>query len=309
VRATLLEDGGTGAATPGQFFRSPGYLAAEGVTHTLEIDTDPLVRAPLIVRSIPGGDRRDAISPYGYPGAATGPQPPPDSSDVDWSGTGLVTVFVRDRIGALSFAGGTARSRVWLADPRRESGVRKRMREQIRANERRGWSVGVETGPDSDPSDRAAFRTAYEQTMRRAGAAERYFFAPEYFDAVLTESSAWLLLAGRAGAAPEAAAIAVTSDGHLHYFLGGTAEGALADSPMKNLFAAMIALAGELGLVLNLGGGVAPGDSLDSFKSRFANDSAEFRTHEIVCDAAAYAELTRGRDAPEGFFPAYRAAQ
>jgi hypothetical protein len=307
VRATLLEDGGAGAATPGQFFRSPGFLAAEGVTHTLEIDTDPPLRVPLIVREISGGDRTDATSPYGYPGAATGPDDPPDPSEVDWSDAGLVSVFIRDRIGAPSLAGGTARSRVWLADPRRESGVRKRMREQIRANERRGWSVGVETGPDSDPADRAAFRAAYEQTMRRTGAAERYFFAPSYFDAVLAEPSAWLLLAGRAGGTPEAGAIAVTSDGHLHYFLGGTAEGGLGDSPMKNLFAAMIALAGELGLVLNLGGGVAPGDSLDSFKRRFANDSAEFRTHEIVCDAAVYAELSPGR-APEGFFPAYRAS-
>jgi len=309
VRAKLSEDAGASAATPGQFFRSPGFLAAEGVTHTLEIDTNPPLRAPLIVREIPGGGGRDATSPYGYPGAAGGPEEPPEASEVDWSGTGLVTAFIRDRIGAPSLAGGPARSSVSLADPRRESGVRKRMREQIRANERRGWSVGVETGPDSDPADRAAFRAAYEQTMHRTGASERYLFTAEYFDTVLAEPSAWLLLAGRSGAAPEAGAIAVTSDGHLHYFLGGTAEGALADSPMKNLFAAMIALAGELGLILNLGGGVVPGDSLDQFKRRFANDSAEFRTHEIVCDAAAYARLSPGDPAPEGFFPAYRAGR
>ena len=87
-----------------------------------------------------------------------------------------------------------------------------------------------------------------------------------------------------------------------------TAEEALEDSPMKNLFAAMISLAGELGLSLNLGGGVTPGDSLDKFKSGFGNDTAVFRTHEVICDPVAYEELSsRAGEAPEGFFPAYRA--
>jgi hypothetical protein len=75
---------------------------------------------------------------------------------------------------------------------------------------------------------------------------------------------------------------------------------------MKNLFAAMISLAGELGHSLSLGGGVEPGDSLDRFKSGFANDSAPFHTHEVVCDPDAYEQLSGGRD-PGGFFPAYRA--
>ena len=305
--ATLTEDGGAAAADPGHFFRSPGFLAAEGVTHTLRVDAEPPLLAPLVVREIEGGGA-DAISPYGYPGASAGPQPPPDPGAVDWSQTGLVSAFVRDRIGGPPcFAAGTARSRVWLADPRAESGVRKRMREQIRANERRGWSVGVEPGPDAEGGDRAAFAAAYTETMRRTDAAERYLFGDEYFERLLAEPSAWLLLAGRSGEGASAGAIAVTSDGYLHYFLGGTADAALEDSPMKNLFAAMIALAGELGLVLNLGGGVAPGDSLDSFKRRFANGGADFVTHEIVCDPSAYERLSAGREPPAGFFPAYRA--
>ncbi|MGH2922966.1 MAG: GNAT family N-acetyltransferase [Solirubrobacterales bacterium] len=305
--ATLIADGGAAAADPGHFFRSPGFLAAEGVTHTLRVEAGPPLLAPVIAREIEAGGT-DAISPYGYPGSTAGPQPPLDPAAVDWSRTGLVSAFVRDRIGGEPcFAGGTARSSVSLADPRAESGVRKRMREQIRANERRGWSVGVEPGPGAEAGDRAAFASAYEQTMRRTDAAERYLFGGDYFERVLSEPSAWLLLAGRSGEPASAGAIAVTSDGHLHYFLGGTAEEALADSPMKNLFAAMIALAGELGLVLNLGGGVAPGDSLDSFKRRFANDEAEFRTHEIVCDRDAYERLSADRRPPAGFFPAYRA--
>jgi hypothetical protein len=115
------------------------------------------------------------------------------------------------------------------------------------------------------------------------------------------------LVAARQGT-PLAGAIAVASDGYLHYYLGGTADEALPDSPMKNLFAAMISLGGDLGNPVNLGGGITPGDSLDEFKRGFANDAAPFRTHQVICDRAAYEQLVAASTpAPEGFFPAYRA--
>jgi hypothetical protein len=308
LEATLSEDGGAAAAEAGQFFRSPPFLEAEGVTHTLAVEGAGLA-LPVIVRPIEGSDRVDAISPYGYPGASVAPcAAEADPAAIDWSGTGLVSLFVRDRVGEpAAFAGGTLRSQLHIADPRAESGIRKRLREQIRRNERRGWTVAAEPGADCDPGDRAAFERAYTETMTRTRAAGRYFFDGAYFERVLAADPAWLLLAGREGEAASAGAIAVTSDHVLHYFLGGTADSALADSPMKNLFAAMIALAGELGVPLNLGGGLSPGDSLDSFKAGFANDSWPFRTHEIVCDADAYRELS-GAGGGEGSFPPYRAA-
>jgi hypothetical protein len=310
LTASLTADGGTGASDPGDFFRSPEFLEAEGATHTLAVQGGPEpLRLPVIVREIEGTDRLDAISPYGYPGAASVPAEPPDPATVDWSGTGLVSLFVRDRIGGgPCFAGGTVRARVHVADPGRESGVRKRLREQIRRNERRGWAVGAEPGPESEPEDRRAFERAYAETMARTGASPRYLFGTEYFETLLRSPESWLLLAGRESEPPAAGAIAVASDHFLHYFLGGTAEAGLGDSPMKNLFAAMTSLAGELGLRLHLGGGVEPGDSLDSFKRGFANASEEFRTHEVVCDPAAYEELSGARgEAPAGFFPSYRA--
>jgi hypothetical protein len=154
-----------------------------------------------------------------------------------------------------------------------------------------------------EPS-RGAFERAYGETMDRTEAAERYLYPSEYFAELLGSDRSWLLLASNPE--PLAGAIAVASDGLLHYYLGGTADTALDDSPMKNLFAAMIELAGELGMPLSLGGGVTPGDSLDRFKQGFANSTAPFRTHEIVCDPEAYERLSAGRDAG-GFFPAYRA--
>jgi hypothetical protein len=305
VRAHLIEDGGAAASDPGQFFRSPAFLDAEGVTHTVAIEGETELRLPVIVRPIESGDRRDAISPYGYPGAAEVPASAPDPAQVDWSGTGLVSIFVRDRIGEGSLAGGTVRNQVHVAEG--DGGIRKRLREQIRRNERRGWSVEVSPPGGAAPEARAAFERAYAETMARAGAAERYLYLSEYFEGLLRSEESWLLLAAREGAV-HAGAIAVASDGYLHYFLGGTADEALGDSPMKNLFAAMITLGAELGLPVNLGGGLSPGDSLDTFKRGFATREAPFRTHEVLCDPVAYEKLAAGNpSAPAGFFPAYRA--
>jgi hypothetical protein len=161
--------------------------------------------------------------------------------------------------------------------------------------------------PDVTADQRAAFERVYEQTMRRAEAAERYFFSSAYFDSVLSYERAWLLLALSGEGEVGAAAIAAPSDSILHYFLGGTAEEQLADSPFKNVVDAMVLLADELELPLNLGGGVRPGDGLEAFKRGFANAELPFRTHEIVCDRAEYERLSEGR--PQGpFFPTYRAA-
>jgi hypothetical protein len=302
VEARLIADGGAAAADPESFFRSPAFLAAEGVTDTIAIGDE--LRLPVIVRPIEG-DRSDAISPYGYPGASGGPGAPIDPDQIDWSPTGLVSVFVRGRIGENApFEGGTVRNRVHVADG--PSGIRKRLREQIRRNERSGWSVALTAGPDADADARAGFERAYAQTMARTGAARRYLYPSDYFERLLGSDRSWLVLATRDGDRL-AGAIAVASDGYLHYYLGGTADEALADSPMKNLFAAMISLGSELGLQVNLGGGLASGDSLDDFKRGFANGEAPFRTHELICDPATYERLAAqaGR-APEGFFPAYR---
>ncbi len=305
--ARLIEDLGVEASDT-EFFRSPEFLAAEGVTHTLAIGE--AMRLPVIVREIEGAGRIDAISPYGYPGAhllrpeAAGPL---DPQQIDWSETGLVSLFVRDRIGdERGFAGGTVRNLVQIANG--EAGIRKRLREQIRRNERRGWEVRFATGPE-DSTALTAFKYAYDETMARTGAAERYLYPLEYFETLLQGDGCWLLLAEHDGRRL-AGALAVLSDRYLHYYLGGTADDALGDSPMKNLFAAMIKLGGELGVPVSLGGGLTPGDSLEDFKRGFAVGEEPFRTHEVICDLVAYEELAPGSDAPgsdPGFFPAYRA--
>ena len=306
--AKLIADGGA-AARSDDLFRSPAFIEAEGVTHTLRIESPGRVAlVPLIVRAIEGSpERADATSPYGYPGATIrGEGEAPAANAVDWSGAGLVSVFARERLaGAPWLAGAAERSRVLVHDPALPRRVRPRLIEQARANERAGWAVERLAGPESAVADRDAFALAYEQTMRRAGAAERYFFDRAYFDAVLSFEPGWLLVARNDGAVG-AAAIAAVSDGVLHYYLGGTADSARGSSPFKNVVLGMLDLADELELRLNLGGGVAPGDGLETFKRGFANSELPFRTHEVVCDPDAYASLADGREAG-GFFPAYRA--
>ena len=304
--AALVADGGA-AASGDDFFRSPQFLAAEGATHTLRIESDERTAlVPLIVREI-DAPRIDAISPYAYPGGVViGPGPAPAPGEVDWSATGLVSVFGRERLAAEPWLGGAReRSKVQVHDPALERRVRARLAEQVRANARAGWAVEAAPGPASAAADRDAFALAYEQTMRRAGAAERYFFARDYFDAVLSFERSWLLVARREREVG-AAAIAAVSDGILHYYLGGTADHARDASPFKNVVVEMLDLADELELPLNLGGGLAAGDGLEAFKRGFANSELAFSTHEIVCDPGAYAELAGDRD-PGGFFPAYRA--
>ena len=142
--------------------------------------------------------------------------------------------------------------------------------------------------------------------MERTEAAPRYFYDEAYFDGILGFERSWLLLASAPEGDGGAGAIAAVSDGVLHYYLGGTAESALESSPFKNVVVAMMELADELGMPLNLGGGLSPGDGLERFKRGFANAEAPFVTHEIVCDPPAYERLQPGRDAG-GFFPVYRA--
>jgi hypothetical protein len=300
VRAELVEDGGERARSAA-FFRSREFQRAEHVTHSLVVEDR--FAAGVTVREIPGaGGLLDASSAYGYPGAVVPAVPEPlDPREVDWSATGLVAAFLRDSIGGEpSLDGGTLRSEVQLVDPRAGIEIRSTHARHIRRNQRLGYDT-------RQSDDVAAFGELYRQTMVRTEAAQRYFFGDDYLAQVLSAGSARLLVTYAPDQRPAAGAIVGESDGVLHYFLGGTADDLLEHSPFKNTVAAMIDLAAELDLPLNLGGGLTPGDALEHFKRGFANSTAPFYTHELVCDPAAYGRLSAGRDAATGFFPLYRA--
>lgn len=300
MRAELVEDGGERARTA-DFFRSAEFQRVERVTHSLVIGDR--FAAGLVVREIPEASGvRDATSAYGYPGAIVPAAPEPlDPAEVDWSGTGLVSVFLRDSIaGEPCLEGGTLRSEVQIVDPRSEIEIRSTHARHIRRNERLGYVT-------EESREVGAFGGLYRQTMARTGAAEHYFFDDAYLGGALASPAARLLVTRAPDGRPAAGALLVKSDGLLHYFLGGTADELLEHSPFKSTMAAMIDVARESDMPLNLGGGLVPGDALEHFKRGFANSSAPFHTHELVCDPAAYERLSSGRRRSSGFFPLYRA--
>lgn len=324
AKAELLEDRGK-AATDEQFFRSRPFLEAEGVTHTLRIESDEgELLAPLIVREIPDTDERDAISPYGYPGlvdgtrggtrrsnsgeAPSGTPPSPadlDPGSIDWSATGLVSIFVRHVLGASPLAGSTERNVVQIADPELSPKSRPSDRRQVRRNLEAGYVLELVPGAETTAEQRAGFLDVYEQTMRRTDAAPHYFFGAGYFDRIFEAERTWLVLATAPGGELAAASIAAVSDGYLHYYLSGSADSHLREAPMKNVVTRLVEHSSELGLPLNLGGGISPGDALEEFKRGFANRQQPWLTSELICDREKYAELSAGRDAGD-FFPAYR---
>jgi hypothetical protein len=270
-----------------------------------------------------GGEAEGAARPAGAPGSerATGAEGSAgagtawgaedghqalDPATIDFGPTGLVAAFVRHRLDLVPLAGTSERNVVQIADPAQAPKSRPSDRRQIRRNLEAGYTVELVAGTDTTAAQRAAFLDVYEQTMRRTAAGAHYFFGAAYFDLALAVERTWLCLARTSDGAVAAASLAVVSDGFLHYYLSGSADSALGDSPMKNVLARLVELAGELALPLNLGGGLAPGDALEEFKRGFANRTLGWRTSELVCDPARYAELSAGRGGSD-FFPAYRA--
>jgi hypothetical protein len=236
----------------------------------------------------------------------TGVHPPLDPAGIDFAVTGLVSIFIRHALVPSPLADATERNVVQIADPELPPKSRPSDRRQVRRNLEAGYTMDLVPGRETSRRQRAAFLDAYEQTMRRTGAAGHYFFGGGYFDLLLEADRTWLALATSPSGEVAAASIAAVSDGYLHYYLSGSTDSHLRDAPMKNVVTLLIEHARELGLPLNLGGGITAGDALEEFKRGFANRQQAWLTSELICDEEKYSELSAGREAG-GFFPAYRA--
>lgn len=308
LRAVLVPDGGKLALSE-DYFRSAHHLRAEGVTHTLVVEGDAggSLRLPLIVRPIEGTPHRDAVSPYGLPGGVLDGLSEVPKEAVDWRATELVSIFVRDRVRhPRCFANGTARNEVFFIDPALPIEFREMHRRHIRRNVRLGFVSSYCPAREASQEEREGFKEAYRQTMIRDGASARYFFSDAYFEELFSSPIAWLAVTRTPDGRVASAALAVSSDGMLHYYLGGTADAYLARSPAKNVFVAMAELCTKLGLPLHLGGGLQPGDGLEAFKRGLSNASSRLYTHEVICKPEVYAQLSGNRTG-ESYFPAYRA--
>ena len=111
----------------------------------------------------------------------------------------------------------------------------------------------------------------------------RYLFEREYFGSILGFERSWLLLCTAPSGATAAEGVAALSDGILHYYLGGTAEAHLGDSPFKNIVEAMIELAARLSVTLNLGWR-AFGPGAGGLQARLCQRRAPLPPREVVCD-------------------------
>ena len=312
-RAELVADRGEAAQTA-DFFRSRAFYDAEGVTHTLRIQD-----AAAIDRASPASPRdprhraarmRPRHTDTPAPRCTGEAGSPPDPAGIDWSSAGLVSVFARERLGEEPcLAGQRARSVVQVHDPARprehcaRASASRSAATASSATGSRCWR-----GPrDLGRGARELPRRLHRDDAAAPKAAERYFFDPDYLATILGFERSWLVLGRSPEGATAAGAIAALSDGLLHYYLGGTAEAHLGDSPFKNVVEAMIELAGELGVPSTSAAGSRPATAWRTSSAASPTRELPFHTHEIVCDPGAYERLSEGR-ADSGFFPLYRAS-
>src|SRR5438874_10988910 len=134
IEVTFVADSGAASVAP-EFFRCEQFLAIEGVTHTLTIEsTSGTAHIPVIRREIPSNGGWDAISPYGYPGGSfTGAAL--DLSGIDLSQIGIVSLFLRDRVGSHTLRRGRRRSELFIHDPALPRRTRESLMRAVRKNE------------------------------------------------------------------------------------------------------------------------------------------------------------------------------
>ena len=160
--AELIADRGEAAASA-EFFRSRPFLDAEGVTHTLRIEAgDAELLAPLIVRAIGDGRRARRRLPLRLPGLGRAVEAavrrPRSRPRIDFSATGLVSVFIRHRLGppplSRRHASATS-SRSPTRRCRRRAGPATAARSA--RTSRRATSCALVPGPETTPEQRAGF--------------------------------------------------------------------------------------------------------------------------------------------------------
>ena len=216
-------------------------------------------------------------------------------------GTGLISIFFRHRLASrrCSAARRAMSSRLPTRSCRRRAGPATAGRSA--ATSRLATSC---VGPRTRDDRRSAGWLPRPLRADDApyGGERHYFFGAAYFDRALEAERTWLALGTAPDGALAAASLAAVSDGFLHYYLSGSADSHLRDSPMKNVVTRLVEHSADLGLPLNLGGGLARGDALEEFKRGFANRELAWRTSEVVCDRDAY-DASQRRSCPRRLLP------
>jgi hypothetical protein len=149
----------------------------------------------------------------------------------------------------------------------------------------------------------------YPAAMRRLGAQPQYDFSPETLERWALDPSS-VALGASVRDSVEVASVACVSGRQAEYHISGSTEDG------RQLYAWLIWNAvtrlRDHGVdVLNIGGGVRPGDGIYRFKERFNGVEKAIRAVRQIYDHGGYDALCRdaGVDRSERYFPAYRAVQ
>ncbi len=173
---------------------------------------------------------------------------------------------------------------------------------------RKWWKQDTQTVVDGPAlADRFAELYADFATRRAVGSA--YQMRPEVLRAVADDEGVMAVGAGPRDEAVSAVSLFPYAGARADYYLNGAAPDGRHHA-RGLVWTAMTALKQRGVQSFNLGGGVRPGDSLDSFKRRFGAQPVETRVLCQVFDAHAYAKACAHRgvepDDDSGYFPIYR---
>ncbi|MFO0969275.1 MAG: GNAT family N-acetyltransferase [Gemmataceae bacterium] len=280
------------------------------------------------------GNWQDATSVYGYAGPVCSHEAIPDSvvaafgADLEETlrQARVVSVFSRlhpllPQVGALAGLGECPEvSRTVSIDLSEPVDVqRSHYRQGYRGKIQKLQRQGVTCVYDADDAYLDDFIDIYEETMRRVGAAEMYFFPHAYYEQLRLALGPRLhVFACLHEGQPIAAALFGSCQGFFQYHLGGARDAALPLSPMRMLMDEARQWATEHGYrVFHLGGGASgrPDDSLLRFKTGFSDRTHAFRVWRWVLFPEVYRQLCQdkallnarlGVRSKPGFFPEYR---
>jgi hypothetical protein len=283
-----------------------------------------------------GSPRADASSVYGYAGPVSSAAAGASELALAFQDA-LRAHLVAERVVALFSRLHPILRNEWLVDEMADIGTVGRtvsivlhpdrdmlagMSTNHRRDIRRAMREGVTVTHDEHFGSLAQFHDAYEETMRRNGAATRYFFSFGYFRQLrdMLGSRCRLLQARDADGSALCWVLVLACGNMLQYHLSATPSRAVSRSAIKFVLYKIAVWGAACGYRwLHLGGGLGAteDDGLFRFKRGFSADTHEFRVLRLCVDSRAYEELRErrakwieaqgGRSDPLGHFPAYRA--
>lgn len=266
---------------------------------------------PLLVRSY--GGQRDVITPYGFSGFAA------DSDETDFLAAlreqaaregwvcgylGLHPVLDKRIYAADELH---AASNIYALDLRQsEAGLYAAMSSNIH-QKLTAWERSAAGLSFNQSECRSFFMREYRPFIRRVGAAAGYDFPPAVL-AALCEHPGILMIGGGALELEAVSVFGWTRDCGEYLFNVSTESGRRHSARL--IWEGMRELKRRGVPVLNLGGGIRPGDGLAQFKARFGGFSLPLRALKQVYANTDFERLclATGADAGvrEGWFPPYR---